>query len=137
MNAKLNFMHLYSLSYILLSSGNSQNQAAQYDSGGDRSAMESVLSLDDGRWLRPAEESCSPSIDMTHEDIMQLSNIRQPSPPPVLAHVHKDVVGIPPSKVADPRPGPARSSPDGICDSKNYQHLHIVSSNAALLEFLI
>eukprot|EP00268_Persea_americana_P023114 TRINITY_DN2279_c0_g3_i1.p1 TRINITY_DN2279_c0_g3~~TRINITY_DN2279_c0_g3_i1.p1 ORF type:complete len:510 (-),score=88.72 TRINITY_DN2279_c0_g3_i1:243-1772(-) len=103
----------------------SQNQDAHHDSGGDRSAMDSVLSLDDGRWLRPAEESCSPAVDMTHEDILQLSNIRQPLPPPVLARVEKEVVPIPPSKVADPRPGPARSSPDGICDSKTYQHLHI------------
>lgn len=99
--------------------------------------MDSVLSLDDGRWLRPAEESCSPAVDMTHEDILQLSNIRQPLPPPVLARVEKEVVPIPPSKVADPRPGPARSSPDGICDSKTYQHLHIVSSNAVLLQFFL
>ncbi|KAF2312758.1 hypothetical protein GH714_039859 [Hevea brasiliensis] len=62
------------------------------------STMESVLSLDDGRW--------------------------QTSPPPVLAQVH-DFSPIHPLKVTDPRPGPAKSSQDGIPSSNSYQHLRI------------
>ncbi|KAL5996329.1 hypothetical protein ACLOJK_026405 [Asimina triloba] len=58
--------------------------------------------------------------------LARVNNIQQPSPPPVLAHV-KDFLPIPPSKVADPRPGPARPSLDGIPDSNSYQHLYIVA----------
>lgn len=72
--------------------------------------MEAILSLDDGRWSQ-LEEDMPPAI------------IRQPVPPPVLAQVQPDVCPISPSRVADPRPGPATSSEDGIRNS--YQHLHI------------
>ncbi|KAM4116529.1 hypothetical protein ACJW30_02G056800 [Castanea mollissima] len=107
------------------------NQAGQYDlvaakdgdPGGVRSAMESVLSLDDGRWLRPAEESCSPLINEAREDDFRL--VKQPSIPPVLAQLQQDFTPIPPSKVADPRPGPAISSQDGMPSSDSYQHLHV------------
>ncbi|KAF8401362.1 hypothetical protein HHK36_012298 [Tetracentron sinense] len=95
------------------------------DSGGDKSELESVLSLDDGSWLRPAEESCSSSNNDMREDLLQLNIIRQPSPPPVLAHVQQDLHPISPSKVADPRPGPAQLSQDGMPSSNSYQHLHI------------
>lgn len=91
---------------------------------GDRisigSTMESVLSLDDGRWLC-TEESCSPLIEA---EPFQL--VKQPSIPPVLAQLQQDVTPIPPSKVADPRPGSANSSQNGMPDSGSYQHLHIV-----------
>ncbi|EOY06662.1 Associated molecule with the SH3 domain of STAM 3 isoform 1 [Theobroma cacao] len=109
------------------------NQAGQYgalavkdgDPGGVGSAMESVLSLDDGRWLHPAEESCHPLISEAREDPFQFVGIRQPSPPPVLARVQQDFTPIPPSKVADPRPGPAKASQDGMPNSNSYQHLHV------------
>ncbi|XP_059434480.1 AMSH-like ubiquitin thioesterase 3 [Corylus avellana] len=109
----------------------SLNQAAQCDivaakdgdAGGVGSTMESVLSLDDGRWLRTAEESCSPLINEVREDPFQL--VKQPSLPPVLAQLQQDVSPIPPSKVADPRPGPAKSSQDEMQGSDSYQHLHI------------
>ncbi|XP_021291524.1 AMSH-like ubiquitin thioesterase 3 [Herrania umbratica] len=109
------------------------NQAGQYgalavkdgDPGGVGSAMESVLSLDDGRWLHPAEESCHPLISEAREDPFQFVGIRQPSPPPVLAQVQQDFIPIPPSKVADPRPGPAKPSQDGMPNSNSYQHLHV------------
>jgi STAM-binding protein len=112
--------------------GNSPNQAGQCDivaakdgdAGGVGSTMESVLSLDDGRWLHPAEESCSPLINEAREDPLQL--VKQPFVPPVLAQLQQDVCPIPPSKVADPRPGPAISSQDGMQSSDSYQHLHIV-----------
>ncbi|KAA8531284.1 hypothetical protein F0562_005993 [Nyssa sinensis] len=69
------------------------NQAGQYDLvavqdgnlGVNKSTMESVLSLDDGRWLCPAEESCPPLNNEAMSDRLPLGNIRQPSPPPVLA----------------------------------------------------
>ncbi|KAK7833859.1 amsh-like ubiquitin thioesterase 3 [Quercus suber] len=107
------------------------NQAGQYDlvaakdgdPGGVRSAMESVLSLDDGRWLSPAEESCSPLINEAREDDFRL--VKQPSIPPVLAQLQQDFTPIPPSKIADPRPGPAISSQDGMPSSDSYQHLHV------------
>ncbi|OAY56091.1 AMSH-like ubiquitin thioesterase 3 [Manihot esculenta] len=110
----------------------SLDQAAQYsvegvkdsDSGSIASTMESVLSLDDGRWSRPVEEASPALINEAREDPFQFVGIRQPSPPPVLAQVH-DFSPIPPSKVADPRPGPAKSSQDVIPSSNSYQHLHV------------
>uniref|UniRef100_A0A2N9F025 USP8 dimerisation domain-containing protein n=1 Tax=Fagus sylvatica TaxID=28930 RepID=A0A2N9F025_FAGSY len=110
---------------------NSLNQAGQYDlvaakdgdPGGVRSEMDSVLSLDDGRWPRLAEESCSSLINEAREDAFQL--VKQPSIPPVLAQLQQDFTPIPPSKVADPRPGPAKSSQDGMPSSDSYQHLHV------------
>lgn len=115
------------------SNGNSLNQAGQYDlvgvkdsdPGGMKSTMESVLSLDNGEWLRPAQESCPSWINEAREDPFPL--VKQPSPPPVLARVQQDLTPIHPSKVADPRPGPANPSADGIPSSNSYQHLHVVS----------
>ncbi|KAI4344814.1 hypothetical protein L6164_012002 [Bauhinia variegata] len=109
------------------------NSAEQYDlvavkdgnTGAVSSTMESVLSLDDGRWPRPVEESCSIALNEPREDPLQLLNIKQPSPPPVLARMHQEYAPIPPSKVADPRPGPAKSSQDSALGPSTYQHLHI------------
>ncbi|KAE8731033.1 AMSH-like ubiquitin thioesterase 3 [Hibiscus syriacus] len=95
------------------------------DVGQVGSAMESVLSLDDGRWLNPAEGSCHPLITEAKEDPFQFIGIKQPPPPPVLAQVHQDFAPKPPSKVADPRPGPAKPSQDGMPNSSSYQHLHV------------
>lgn len=72
--------------------------------------MEAILSLVDDRWSQPEED---------------MPLIRQPVPPPVLAQVQPEVRSISPSRVADPRPGPAKSSEDGIRTSCSYQHLHI------------
>lgn len=93
----------------------------------DKSPMESILSLDDGRWLHPSEDSCSPIFDDMRSDHIPLSNLRQPSPPPVLAQIQQEFHPISPSKVADPRPGPAKSFQDGPPGSNSYQHLHVVS----------
>ncbi|CAL4976151.1 unnamed protein product [Urochloa decumbens] len=79
--------------------------------------MLSVLSLDDDRWSLPVEELASVPTGLEAE-FSQL-NIRQPSPPPVLAQVHSEHGPIPPSKVADPRPGLATS------DTGRYQNLHV------------
>ncbi|KAG2726956.1 hypothetical protein I3760_01G137500 [Carya illinoinensis] len=106
------------------------NQAGQCDlvaakdggPTGNRYTMESVLSLDDGRWSCPTE-SCSLLINEAREDPFQL--FKQPSIPPVLVQLQQDVTPIPSSKVADPRPGPAKSSQDGMPNSESYQHLHI------------
>ncbi|KAJ4969200.1 hypothetical protein NE237_015901 [Protea cynaroides] len=95
------------------------------DSGGASSTMESVLSLDDGRWLQPAENSCSLSNVERREDSFELKNIWQPSPPSVLAQVQQEFLPISPSKVADPRPGPAKSLLEGMSASSSYKHLHI------------
>ncbi|TYH01761.1 hypothetical protein ES288_A09G085400v1 [Gossypium darwinii] len=109
------------------------NQAGQYgplavkdgDPGQVGSAMESVLSLDDGRWLQPAEGSCHPLITEAKEDPFQFFSIKQPLPPPVLAQVQQAFTPIPPSRVADPRPGPAKPSEDGMPNTNSYQHLHV------------
>ena len=88
--------------------------------GGVTSMMESVLSLDDGLWPHPADMSTPPLITEVREDPFTL--VKQPSPPPVLAKVQQEYATIPPSKVADPRPGVAKQSQDG----PEFQHLHIV-----------
>ncbi|KAJ7955188.1 AMSH-like ubiquitin thioesterase-like protein [Quillaja saponaria] len=113
----------------LIPAGDSSlNQAGEYDVvavndgnlGGVTSTMDSVLSLDDGRWLRPAEEGPS-VINESREDPFQLVSIKQPSPPPVLAQLQQEFSPIPPSKVADPRPGPAKEH----TGPASYQHIHI------------
>ncbi|XP_073141470.1 AMSH-like ubiquitin thioesterase 3 [Henckelia pumila] len=91
----------------------------------ETSAMDSVLSLDDGRWLRPVEESAHPLNNELEKNDFQLGNIWQPSPPPVRAKVQPEVLPICPSKVADPRPGPPKLSQDGLPSSNSYQDLHI------------
>ncbi|CAL1397354.1 unnamed protein product [Linum trigynum] len=106
------------------------NQAGEYasvavknnDSGG---VMDSVLSLDDGRWIHPAEEPGNTLVHEAREDPFQFVGIRQPSPPPVLAQVQHEYAQIAPSKVADPRPGPAPSQDDGMSGPNSYQDVHI------------
>ncbi|WVZ78038.1 hypothetical protein U9M48_025813 [Paspalum notatum var. saurae] len=71
--------------------------------------MMCVLSLDDGRWSLPLI-TASLSVNL---------NIRQPSPPPVLAQVHPERGPIPPSRVTGPRPRPATS------DTECYHNLHV------------
>lgn len=84
--------------------------------------MLSVLSLDDGRWSLPVEPaSVSPVLEAQFSQL----NIRQPSPPPVLAQVHPEHGPIPPSRVADSRPGLATS------ETGRYQNLHVVSSKCS------
>ncbi|XP_047174715.1 AMSH-like ubiquitin thioesterase 3 [Vigna umbellata] len=95
------------------------------DQGPATSTMDAVLSLDDGRWLHPSVESGSSVVTESREDPLQSLNIKQPLPPPVLAQVHPQCAHIPPSKVADPRPGPAKSSHDSELGPTTYQHLHI------------
>ncbi|KAK6161024.1 hypothetical protein DH2020_004405 [Rehmannia glutinosa] len=93
------------------------------DSKVEKSTMESVLSLDDGSWL--AEESGLPQGNGMENNNFQLGNIRQPSPPPVLAQVQPELLPISPTRVADPRPGPPKFSEDGLPSSNSYQDLHI------------
>lgn len=116
--------------------GHSQNQTGLYDHAalkdGDSSVngstvMASVLSLDDGRWLNPAENLSPPLINEARNNHLLGGIIRQPSPPPVLAQVQPERTPIPPSRVADPRPGPVKQFQDGTFSTSSYQHLHIVS----------
>ncbi|ONM31987.1 AMSH-like ubiquitin thioesterase 3 [Zea mays] len=84
-------------------------------SSNDNDNMKSVLSLDDGRWSVPAEEHTPlPSANL-EEELFQL-NIKQPSPPPVLAEVQRP---ISPSRVADPTPGLPTSG------TARFQNLHV------------
>ncbi|XP_027331193.1 AMSH-like ubiquitin thioesterase 3 [Abrus precatorius] len=122
-----------SSSDLMQTKDSSLNQAGQYDhvvvkdddQGPATSTMDSVLALDDGRWLHPSVESHPPVLTESREDPLQLLNIKQPLPPPVLAQVYPECASIPPSKVADPRPGPAKSSQDSGLGPSTYQHLHI------------
>ncbi|EPS65367.1 hypothetical protein M569_09410, partial [Genlisea aurea] len=93
------------------------------DSKKESSDMECVLSLDDGRWL--AEDARIPPENEWENNDVQYGNIRQPSPPPVMARVQPDVLQISSAMVADPRPGPPKLSQDGLPGSNTYQDLHI------------
>jgi STAM-binding protein len=77
--------------------------------------MKSVLSLDDGRWSVPAEERTPIPSASLEEELFQL-NIKQPSPPPVLAEVQRPMS---PSRVADPTPGLPTSG------TARFQNLHV------------
>ncbi|KAF0900784.1 hypothetical protein E2562_035245 [Oryza meyeriana var. granulata] len=79
--------------------------------------MQSILSLDDGRWSLPVEEPTS-VLPGFEEEFSQL-NIRQPSPPPVMAQVHPQHRSISTSTIADLGPGIATSS------TGRYQNLHV------------
>lgn len=114
----------------------SSNQTILYDHGAvnglpstvnGSSAMESVLSLNDGRWSIPAENFFPPGNNDGRNNHLPVGIIRQPSPPPVLAQVQTEHIPISPSRVADPRPGPVKPFQDGTSSSTSYQHLHIVS----------
>lgn len=111
---------LYSLVLSLIQSVQSDITSKDNNTGLDTSTMESVLSLDDGRWARLND-------DQFDEDLFLSGNIRQPSPPPVLARLQPEHSHISPSQVADPRPGPANSFQDDSPTSNTYHHLHIVS----------
>lgn len=89
--------------------------------------MESVLSLNDGRWSIPDEKFFPPVNNDGRNNHLPVGIIRQPSPPPVLAQVQTEHIPISPSRVADPRPGPVKPFQDGTSSSTSYQHLHIVS----------
>jgi STAM-binding protein len=89
--------------------------------------MKSVLSLDDGRWSVPAEERTPLPSASLEEELFQL-NIKQPSPPPVLAEVQRP---ISPSRVADPTPGLPTSG------TARFQNLHVVSLKCIFFLFKI
>ncbi|GKA75532.1 hypothetical protein Tco_0781910, partial [Tanacetum coccineum] len=97
------------------------------DSNSGVDTMDSVLSLDDGRWSRPAAEDLCSQLDV--DDFLS-GNIRQSSPPPVPARLQPEHTHISPAQVADPRPGPASLFQDDAHNSTTYQHLHIVSSGS-------
>ncbi|GJV81438.1 putative reverse transcriptase domain-containing protein [Tanacetum coccineum] len=97
------------------------------DSNSGADTMDSVLSLDDGRWSRPAAEDLCSQLDV--DDFLS-GNIRQSSPPPVPARLQPEHTHISPAQVADPRPGPASLFQDDAHNSTTYQHLHIVSSGS-------
>ncbi|WOH15865.1 hypothetical protein DCAR_0935411 [Daucus carota subsp. sativus] len=110
----------------------SSNQTILYDHGAvnglastvnGSNAMESVLSLNDGRWSIPGEKFFPPANDGRNN--LPVGIIRQPSPPPVLAQVQTEHVPISPSRVADPRPGPVKPFQEGASTTASYQHLHI------------
>ncbi|KAF8051817.1 hypothetical protein N665_1663s0009 [Sinapis alba] len=108
----------------LIDAGPSTSSTSLGDSQGV-STLNSVLSLDDGRWQRHSEAVTSQFISDATEDPFQFVGMKQPSPPPVLAQVHQEYAQICPSKVADPRPGPALPSLEEKEGSNSYQHLHV------------
>ncbi|XP_058091497.1 AMSH-like ubiquitin thioesterase 1 isoform X3 [Magnolia sinica] len=94
------------------------------DSESERSTLESVLSLNDGRWSLPAEEPCTTTTSDTIEAPIQIDIIRQPSPPPVLADV-QDLIPIDSSQVTDSRSGPAKCLQDELAHSESPLQVHI------------
>ncbi|KAL4576374.1 hypothetical protein LXL04_012467 [Taraxacum kok-saghyz] len=86
------------------------------------STMESVLSLNDGSWIRPSQQ---PRVQFDSDDFFSGNIIRQPSPPPVLACVQPQHNAISPTRVADPRPGAAKSYGTDAPTSNGHQHLYI------------
>lgn len=97
------------------------------NSSNDNDDMKSVLSLDDGRWSVPAEERTPLPSASLEEELFQL-NIKQPSPPPVLAEVQRP---ISPSSVADPTPGLPTTG------TARFQNLHVVSLKCIFFLFKI
>lgn len=91
----------------------------------EKSTVDSVLSLDDGRWSHPVDES---GVKHEMEDSnFQLGSIKQPKPPPVEAQVDSALLAISPLRVSDIRPGSPSLSKYGLSSSKSYQELHVVS----------
>ncbi|KAL4580530.1 hypothetical protein LXL04_016726 [Taraxacum kok-saghyz] len=86
------------------------------------STMESMLSLNDGSWIRPSQQ---PRVQFDSDDFFSGYIIRQPSPLPVLACVQPQHSAISPTRVADPRPGAAKSYGTDAPTSNGHQHLHI------------
>ncbi|XP_006414386.2 LOW QUALITY PROTEIN: AMSH-like ubiquitin thioesterase 3 [Eutrema salsugineum] len=109
----------------LIDAGHSGSSTALNGDSQEVSTLNSLLSLDDGRWQRHSEAVNSQFISDATEDPFQFVGMKQPSPPPVLAQVHQELAQICPSKVADPRPGPAIPSLEGKDGSNAYQHLHV------------
>lgn len=121
--------------YSLIEAGPSGSSASLNGDSQEVSTLNSVLSLDDGRWQRHSEAVNSQFISDATEDPFQFVGMKQPSPPPVLAQVHQELAQICPSKIADPRPGPAIPSLEGKEGSNSYQHLHVVSSSYFFFHF--
>jgi STAM-binding protein len=91
----------------------------------DNDDMKAVLSLDDGRWSVQTEERIPLHSVSLEEELTQL-NIKQPSPPPVLAEVQRP---ISPSRVADPTPEIPSS------EIGRFQNVHVVSKKCTFLVF--
>lgn len=86
----------------------------------EKSTLESVLSLDDGRWSVHSEEPCS---TVTSESVAT-EIIRQPSPPPVRADV-QDLIPIASTQVSNITSGTEISLQDELVCSESTLQLHI------------
>ncbi|XP_068636960.1 AMSH-like ubiquitin thioesterase 1 [Aristolochia californica] len=90
----------------------------------DKSTLEAVFSLDDGRWTSPSEEPCSLTSSNTIEGSPQTDIIRQPSPPPVLTDV-QDLIPPNSSQPLDLNPEPVKLLEDELVQSESPLQLHI------------
>ncbi|XP_058087253.1 AMSH-like ubiquitin thioesterase 1 [Magnolia sinica] len=90
----------------------------------ERSTIESVLSLDDGRWSVHAEQPSSMATSNIVESPIQMDIIRQPAPPPVLADI-QNLVPVTSSEAFDSINGPAKSFQDELIHSESPLQLHI------------
>ncbi|KAG9450610.1 hypothetical protein H6P81_010575 [Aristolochia fimbriata] len=100
------------------------NETEGVKSDPEKSTLESVFSLDDGRWTSPAEELCSSTSSNTIEASPQTDIIRQPSPPPVLADV-QDLIPPPSSQCMELNPEPVKLLEDELLQSESPLQLHI------------
>ncbi|GJN05324.1 hypothetical protein PR202_ga22943 [Eleusine coracana subsp. coracana] len=96
-------------------SGVSASTTPPDSSTNDNDDMKAVLSLDDGRWSVQTEERI-PFHSVTLEEELSQLNVKQPSPPPVLAEIQRP---ISPSRVADPTPEIPSS------EIGRFQNLHV------------
>ncbi|XP_068641639.1 AMSH-like ubiquitin thioesterase 1 isoform X2 [Aristolochia californica] len=84
----------------------------------EKSTLEAVFSLDDGRWTSPAEEPCSLTSSNTIEASPRTDIIRQPSPPPVLADV-QDLILSPSLQPLDLNHEPVKLLEDQLVQSES------------------
>uniref|UniRef100_A0A0D9V1A8 MPN domain-containing protein n=1 Tax=Leersia perrieri TaxID=77586 RepID=A0A0D9V1A8_9ORYZ len=116
-NAELTQSDISSLVPAILNQDQYGHNISQDFSTNKNEDMQTVLSLDDGRWSLPIEEPTSVSSGFEQE-FSQL-NIRQPCPPPVMAQVHPQHREVSTSTFADLGPGLATSN------TGCYQNLHV------------
>ncbi|KAL6007516.1 hypothetical protein ACLOJK_033014 [Asimina triloba] len=91
----------------------------------EKSTLESVLSLDDGRWSLQAEQP-SPMTTLNTLESSHMDVVRQPTPPPVLAEI-QDLVPVTSLQDTDSRTGPENSFQDALIHSEKPLELHISS----------
>ncbi|KAL9139960.1 hypothetical protein ABFS82_14G005300 [Erythranthe guttata] len=85
----------------------------------------SVLSIDDGTSSQHSEESDLLVKNEKENNDFHLGHTKQPTPPPVEAQVHPELLSICPLRVSDANSRSPNLFKDGLSRSSSYQDLHI------------